>query len=169
MLLYPHQNLGYKPSSVSFIPDVYFPDVISQLIFNDFFSCAFSFSSDKDRFHYCSQSRPSGQLLCSTVHLNIILLIKGLPPTTAALLPPLPFSHMAPAFVHPGTHPLASCQATLLPFQKKRRHLCLYLFHLALISTAILWVVFCVQVSVCRCACISECLWVFIQGRFHQG
>lgn len=39
-----------------------------------------SLSSDRDRFHYCSQSGPSGQLLCSTVHLNIILLIKGLPP-----------------------------------------------------------------------------------------
>ncbi len=64
-----------------------------------------SLSSDRDRFHYCSQSGPGGQLLCSTVHLNIILLIKGLPPTAAALLPPLPFSHMAPAFCSPRHSP----------------------------------------------------------------
>lgn len=75
-------------------------------------SCSPSISSDRDRFHYCSQSGPSGQLLCSTVHLNIILLIKAFPPyitttttAAAALLPPLPFSHTAPAFCSPRNSP----------------------------------------------------------------
>lgn len=63
-------------------------------------------SSDRDSFHYCSQSGPGGQLLCTSVHLNIILLIKGLPP-----LPPLPcsrscpFPRTAPAFCSPRLSP----------------------------------------------------------------
>jgi len=75
------------------------------MLYSHLLFCSVSFSSDRDSFHYCSQSGPSGQLLCSTVHLNIILLIKGLPPTTAALLPPLPLSLMAPACCSPRHSP----------------------------------------------------------------
>lgn len=55
-------------------------------------------SSDRDEFHYCSQSGPGGQLLCTSVHLNIILLIKGLPPPTPPL--PLPCSRSCPFSSH---------------------------------------------------------------------
>lgn len=171
-----------KPTPLSFL-DSYSVLHLSLL------SLSLSFSSNRDSFHYCSQSGPSGQLLCSTVHLNIILLIKGLPPHHRCPAPASAlFSHWSQPFVHPGTHPLASCQATLLPFEKRRRHLCLYPFHVALISAAILQTVFCACVRVyvwvcghacvpvCLCACVCEpesdccCLCVrFIQLRAHQG
>lgn len=74
-------------------------------------SSSLSLSSDRDRFHYCSQSEPSGQLLCSTVHLNIILLIKGLPPLHHHHCCPAPasalFSHGASLlFTQALTHSL---------------------------------------------------------------
>lgn len=78
--------------------------------FQCYFLTSSHFSSDRDRvrFHCCSQSGPSGQLLCSTVHLNIILLIKGLPlhhhcPAPASAL----FSHGASLlFTQALTHSL---------------------------------------------------------------
>lgn len=83
---------------------------------------------------------PGGQLFCSTVHLNIILLIKGLPaphyphhhhhhrrhsPRRSHRHRSCPLLARRRPFVHPATHPLAPCQAMLLLFEKRRRHLCL--------------------------------------------
>lgn len=81
--------------------------------------CSLSFLTSRHRFQYCSQSGPSGQLLCSSVHLNIILLIKGLPPTISTRLPPLPFSHMAPAFCSPRHSPTRFMSSHALAISKE--------------------------------------------------
>lgn len=121
-------------------------------------------STDRDRFHYCSQSGPSGQLLCSTVHLNIILLIKGVPPHQPQpwSIPAL-FSHGACLlFTQALTHSLhvkpRSCHL-------KRGDVTFVStpFHVALISTAILhW-------FVCVCECVYKSLKCVYMSHVYTG
>lgn len=136
-------------------------------------SRSLSFSSDTDRFHYCSQSGPSGQLLCSTVHLNIILLIKGLPPLRHCC--PAPASAL---FSHGAS--LLFTQALTHSLHVKPRSCHLKRGDVTFVSTPFMWLYslpqYCRQCFVCESVCVWQSDWCclcvcvrFIQLRAHQG
>lgn len=112
-------------------------------------------SSDRDEFHYCSQSGPGGQLLCTSVHLNIILLIKGLPcpPRCRCPAPALAlFPRTTPAFCSPRLSPTRFMSSHALAIWKGETS------PLSLLLSCVFNL--CCNIAVCVCvrACVSVCV-----------
>lgn len=129
-----------------------------------------SVSSDRDEFHYCSQCGPSGQLLCTSVHLNIILLIKAPPhPRCPASVPAL---FPSPAFCSPRLSPTRFMSSHALGIWKEETSPLSPPFSCVFNLCCNIAVCACVGVCVRVCACegLCDCLSVrFIQRRAHQG